>query len=183
MQTNYLKIQEKKSAITSYRQYLWCRSSRYVIDKQISLISYLPKKGQEKKSCNKSLKLHFYYSAQKYDDSILLYFPFSKRQFPQKIECCVYIMIMIVIIAIIYIFFLLFEIFDQQLKITFRKSSATPSPPSPWKKSTTLPPPKNSKSASPPLFGNIQNFSGLLSRKGGEGTMNGSMTKVRKKMI
>ena len=139
MQTNYLKIQEKKSAITSYRQYLWCRSSRYVIDKQISLISYLPKKGQEKKSCNKSLKLHFYYSAQKYDDSILLYFPFSKRQFPQKIECCVYIMIMIVIIAIIYIFFLLFEIFDQQLKITFRKSSATP-PPLPLEKIHHPPP-------------------------------------------
>ena len=32
--------------------------------------------------------------------------------------------IMIMIIAIIYIFFLPFEIFDQPLKITFRKSSA-----------------------------------------------------------
>ena len=182
MQTNYLKIQEKKSAITSYRQYLWCRSSRYVIDKQISLISYLPKKGQEKKSCNKSLKLHFYYSAQKYDDSILLYFPFSKRQFPQKIECCVYIMIMIVIIAIIYIFFYCLRYLINSWKL-LSESPQQPPPPSPWKKSTTLPPPKNSKSASPPLFGNIQNFSGLLSRKGGEGTMNGSMTKVRKKMI
>ena len=27
------------------------------------------KKKKEKKSCNKSVKLHFYYSAQKYDDS------------------------------------------------------------------------------------------------------------------
>ena len=38
----------------------------------------------KKKSCNKSVKLYFYYSTQKYDDSITTYFPFSKRQFPQN---------------------------------------------------------------------------------------------------
>ena len=44
------------------------------------------------KSCNKSVKLRFYYSKQKYDDSITRYFPFSKREFSKKIKCCVYIM-------------------------------------------------------------------------------------------
>ena len=58
---------------------------------------------------------------------------------------------MIMIIATIYVF-LSYVIFDQQLKITFRKSSAPPR----LKKST---PPKNSKSASSPLFANIENFS------------------------
>ena len=46
----------------------------------ISLTSYL---SEKKKSCNKSVKLHFYYSTQKYD-SITRYFPFSKRNFPKK---------------------------------------------------------------------------------------------------
>ena len=46
----------------------------------ISLISYLSKK---KKSRNKSVKLRFYYSTQKYD-SITRYFPFSKKEFPKK---------------------------------------------------------------------------------------------------
>ena len=71
------------------------------------------------------------------------------------------------IIAIIYIF-LSYMIFDQQLKITFRKSST----PHPLKKSTPpfLPnPPKNSKSVSPPLFANIEKFSGCPCRKGGRG--------------
>ena len=53
--------------------------------------------------------------------------------------------IMIMIIVLIY-FFLSYVIFDQQLKITFRKSSA--SPPS-WKNPF---PSKNSKSASLPRF-------------------------------
>ena len=72
--------------------------------------------------------------------------------------------IMIMIIAIIYILSCL--IFDQQLKITFRKSS-------PLKKST-LPlyslPPKNSKSASHPRIANIENFSGPPAERM-EGTM------------
>ena len=49
-------------------------------------------------------------------------------------------------------------IFDQQLKITFRKSSGPP------EKTTPLflltPPPKNSRSTCPPLFANIENISG-----------------------
>ena len=56
--------------------------------------------------------------------------------------------IMIMIITIIYIF-LSSEIFGQQLKITFRKSSV-PSPPEKI-------PPKHSKSASQPLFDNVEN--------------------------
>ena len=64
-----------------------------------------------------------------------------------------------------------YVIFDQQLKITFRKSSARPPPP---KKSTrpfllTYPISKNSKSASPPFFVNIENFSGPCAERGGEG--------------
>ena len=39
---------------------------------------------KEKKSYNKSVKLHFYYSTQKYDDSTTRYFPFSRSEFPQK---------------------------------------------------------------------------------------------------
>ena len=58
--------------------------------------------------------------------------------------------IMIMIIAMIYIF-LSYLIFDQQWKITFRKSSGPP-----WKSPL---PPKNSKSASHPLFDNIENVS------------------------
>ena len=42
------------------------------------------KERKEKKICNKYVKLQFYYSTQKYDDSITTYFPFSKRQFPKK---------------------------------------------------------------------------------------------------
>ena len=52
----------------------------------MSLITYLSttkkkkkKERKEKKGCNKSVKLHFYYSTQKYDDSITRYFRFSKR--------------------------------------------------------------------------------------------------------
>ena len=72
---------------------------------------------------------------------------------------------MIMIIAIIY--FLSDEIFDQQLKITFRKTSATP-PLHPQKFHSLrfyspLPPPpplkkKNSVIASPPLFAEIKTF-------------------------
>ena len=66
--------------------------------------------------------------------------------------------IMIMIIAIIYIF-LSYVIFDQQLKITFRKSSGPPE-----------------KIHSPlkiqivqvlPLFANIENFSGPPAERGG----------------
>ena len=53
--------------------------------------------------------------------------------------------IMIMIIVLIY-FFLSYVIFDQQLKITFRKS---PAPPPSWKNPF---PSKNSKSASLPRF-------------------------------
>ena len=45
----------------------------------ISLISYLSKK---KKIVY--WLFYFYYSIQKYDDSIRTFFPFSKRQFPQN---------------------------------------------------------------------------------------------------
>ena len=59
-------------------------------------------------------------------------------------------------------------IFDQQLKITFRKSSTS----DPLKKSTPpfLPnPPQNSKSVGFPLFANIEKFSGCSCKKGGGG--------------
>ena len=72
---------------------------------------------------------------------------------------------MIMIIAIIYIFFLFYVIFDQELKITFGKSSSPP-----WKNPLSpfySLPPKNLKIASPPLFINIENFLGPPSRKGG----------------
>ena len=36
------------------------------------------------KICNKSAKLHCYFSTQKSDDSITRYFPFSKKEFPNK---------------------------------------------------------------------------------------------------
>ena len=79
--------------------------------------------------------------------------------------------IMVMIIAIIYIF-VSFEIFDQQFKITFRKSSVLPTPPPPQKKKSTLPlfahsPTKNSKCASPSLFATTENFSGSSCRKKG----------------
>ena len=52
------------------------------------LISYLQKKKKKKKkkSWNKSVKLQFHYSTQKIDDSITTYFPFSKGQFPKKLN-------------------------------------------------------------------------------------------------
>ena len=37
---------------------------------------------KKKKSCNKSVKTSFYYSTQKFIDSITRYFSFSKREFP-----------------------------------------------------------------------------------------------------
>ena len=65
--------------------------------------------------------------------------------------------------------FLSYVIFDQQLKITFRKSLGPP-----LKKSTPpfllTPAHKNSESASPPFFANIENFSGPPSEKGAEDT-------------
>ena len=68
--------------------------------------------------------------------------------------------IMIMIIAIIYIF-LSYVIFDQQLNITFRKSSASPPPP-PWKNPLPLfnhfPLKIQKLQVSPPLFANIENF-------------------------
>ena len=74
--------------------------------------------------------------------------------------------IMIMIIAIIYIF-LSYVIFDQQLKITFRKSSDPLSPEKIHSPFYSLPSPKNLKVASSPLFDNIENFLGCPSRKGG----------------
>ena len=80
--------------------------------------------------------------------------------------------IMIMIIAIIYIF-LSYVIFDQQLKITFRKSSAPP-----WKNplpplySLLTPSQKISKSASPRLFANVEKFSGHSAERAGEDTVN-----------
>ena len=76
----------------------------------------------------------------------------------------------IMITTIVYIF-VSYVIFDQQLKITFRKSSG----PHPLKKSTlpfllTLPC-KNSKSASPPFIANIENLSDPSLPKGGKDTM------------
>ena len=54
---------------------------------------------------------------------------------------------------------------NQQFKITFRKSTAPPQ-----KKSTprfySLPPPKNTKSVSPPIFFKIEYFSDLPTEKG-----------------
>ena len=49
------------------------------------LISNIKKK-KKKKSWNKSVKLQFHYSTQKIDDSITTYFPFSKGQFPKKLN-------------------------------------------------------------------------------------------------
>ena len=60
-------------------------------------------------------------------------------------------LIMIMIIAIMYIF-LSYVVFDQKLRITFRKSSGPP------EKIYSAPPPKNSKSASPPFLP-FENFS------------------------
>ena len=73
--------------------------------------------------------------------------------------------IMIMIIAILYII-LSYVIFDQQLKITFRKFSAPPPP-----EKTQYPffihsSPKNSKSASPPLFANTESFLSLPAERG-----------------
>ena len=39
---------------------------------------------QKTKSWNKSVNPHFYYSTQKYDDSVIRYFPFSICEFPKK---------------------------------------------------------------------------------------------------
>ena len=41
------------------------------------------------KSCNISVKLHFFYSAQKYD-SMTRYFSFSKREFPKNQMSCLH---------------------------------------------------------------------------------------------
>ena len=76
--------------------------------------------------------------------------------------------IMIMIIAIIYIF-LSYVIFNEQLKITFRKSSE-PLPthhPSPMKKSTPSTPPLwKFKKCKPSIFANIENFSGPPAERG-----------------
>ena len=50
-------------------------------------------------------------------------------------------------------------IFDQQLKLTIRKSSAPPPPEKTQSSFYSLPPLKNSKSISPPHFVNIEHFS------------------------
>ena len=63
---------------------------------------------------------------------------------------------MIMIVAVIYIFFVFYVIFDHQLKITFRKSSAL----SPSEKIHSLlftqSSPKNLEIASPPFFAKIE---------------------------
>ena len=41
---------------------------------------------QERKSCNKSVKRHCYFSTQKYDDSITRYFPLSKKEFQNNLH-------------------------------------------------------------------------------------------------
>ena len=65
--------------------------------------------------------------------------------------------------------FLSYVIFDQQLKITFRKSSGPPEKThSPL---FTHSHPKNSKSESLPLFANIENFSDPPAERGGEDTV------------
>ena len=70
---------------------------------------------------------------------------------------------MIMIKAIIYIF-LYYVIFDEQLKITFRKSWGTPEKiHSPL---FTYYPPKNSKIGTPPLFANTGNVLWRPCRKG-----------------
>ena len=63
----------------------------------------------------------------------------------------------IMIIAVIYIF-LSSVIFDQQLKITFRKSLA----PSPLFTHSLPPPQKKSKSASPPFLPTLKIFQAPL---------------------
>ena len=79
--------------------------------------------------------------------------------------------IMIMTTAIIYFFFYLmwylmwYLIFILQLKITFWKP---PAPPPPWKNSL---PPKNSKTASPPLLAKIEKFSGPPAERGGGDTV------------
>ena len=60
--------------------------------------------------------------------------------------------IMIMIIVLIY-FFLSYVIFDQQLKITFRKSPAPPPPPE-----KIHSPLKIQKVQVSPVFANIENF-------------------------
>ena len=62
--------------------------------------------------------------------------------------------IMIMIIVLIY-FFLSYVIFDQQLKITFRKSSGGPPPLLPEKIHSPL---KIQKVQVSPVFANIENF-------------------------
>ena len=75
---------------------------------------------------------------------------------------------MIVIIAIIYIF-LSYVIFNQQLKITFRKSSSplTENVQSPFftHPTSSISPLKIQESASPALFDNIEHLSGLPLQK------------------
>ena len=61
---------------------------------QQPLISYISKRKKKKKKkrkrkkkiCNKSVKLHFYCSTQKHDDSITRYFPFSERYLTKKLN-------------------------------------------------------------------------------------------------
>ena len=55
--------------------------------------------------------------------------------------------------------FLSYVIFDQQMKITFRKASGTPS--------KVHLPPKNSKSVSPLFFSKIENFLAPPAERGG----------------
>ena len=73
---------------------------------------------------------------------------------------------MIMIIAIIYIF-LSYAIFDQQLKIISENPQLPPPPGKIHPPLLNHSPTKNSKSASLPLFANIENFSGPPAERGG----------------
>ena len=82
--------------------------------------------------------------------------------------------IMVMIIAIIYIF-VSFEIFDQQFKITFRKSSVLPTPPSPPKKKNPpspfllTPPLKIQNVQVPPFLPPLKIFQAPLAERRDEG--------------
>ena len=86
---------------------------------------------------------------------------------------------MIMIIAIIYIF-LSYVIFDQQLKIIFRKSSEPPSPP---KKSTPPfllnPPLKIQKVQVPPFLPTLKTFQPPLQKRGGGGGVEGHCVYIK----
>ena len=59
--------------------------------KFFNFLSFKKNQKKTKTSCSKIANfISFFNSTQKYDDWITRYFPFSKREFTSKIECCVY---------------------------------------------------------------------------------------------